>query len=455
MGSPITLSGFNNIDFNQILTAIMSQESQPLQAMQSRQNALQSRANTFSQLVTRASALQQAAAKLSTASDLSGVSAKSNNASAVSVDASPSAQSGRYEVVVNNLAKAQVTASNTTAPDADTTVVASGGTLTINGITVTLSGAVTLRGLADAINATSDPPARASVVQSGPGTYRLVLSAKDTGAANAFTITNNLTGGIGVGFTDTDGDGTSGDSAADNAVQASDASLLVNNIPVTSTTNTLTDAVPGVTLTLFKEDPAATVVIDVAPDASQLKSRIQNFITQYNDLVKFQNDQIAADKRGDPTAIGRDPLLRQLRDQLRSAFTSEYATGGALTTLSQAGIELTRSGTLELNETTFAAATASGTAELEKLFVGSGGVTGVFKSLDPLISSYTDSDGLLPGARKQLTDQASRLSDSIASMQERLAVRRAALQKEFIAADRAMSLLKSQSGSLANFGAQL
>ena len=51
------------------------------------------------------------------------------------------------------------------------------------------------------------------------------------GAANAFTITNALTGGTGVTFTDTDHDGMSGDSAADNAVEATDASLLVNNIP--------------------------------------------------------------------------------------------------------------------------------------------------------------------------------------------------------------------------------
>jgi flagellar capping protein FliD len=84
-------------------------------------------------------------------------------------------------------------------------------------VTVTLAGSTTLRQLADAINAAGNPPARASVVQSGPSSYRLVLSAKDTGQANAFTITNNLTGGSGVSFGDDDSDGISGDSAADNA----------------------------------------------------------------------------------------------------------------------------------------------------------------------------------------------------------------------------------------------
>ncbi|MEP7119284.1 MAG: flagellar filament capping protein FliD, partial [Acidobacteriota bacterium] len=78
-----------------------------------------------------------------------------------------------------------------------------------------------------------------------------------------------------------------------------------------------------------------------------------------------------------------------------------------------------------------------------------------FASLDSLLDTYTDSTGLLPGARKLLTDQASRLSSSISSMQDRLAVRRASLQREFIAADQAMSQLKSQSGSLAQFGASV
>ena len=40
MGSPITFSGFNSIDFGMVLTAIMTQESQPLVALQARQSAV-------------------------------------------------------------------------------------------------------------------------------------------------------------------------------------------------------------------------------------------------------------------------------------------------------------------------------------------------------------------------------------------------------------------------------
>ncbi len=454
MGSPITFSGSNGIDFNLILTAIMSQESQPLQALQTRQAALQSRANTFGVLTTRADALQQAAAKLADTSQLSGYTATSSDTAAMTVSASSSAMPGRYEVVVNQLARAQVTASASSAPDPDT-VVATGGTITIGGVTVTLSGSTTLRQLADAINTTGVPAARASVVQSGPSSYRLVLSARETGAANAFTISNDLTGGTGITFGDADGNGTSGDSAADNAVQASDASLLVNNIAITSTTNTISTAVPGVTITAFQQDPASTIVVDVAVDTAGVKTRIQDFVKSYNDFAKFVTDQTALANRGDQSSIGRDPLLRQLKDQIRSSLAGQYDTGGAFSALSQAGIQFTRTGTLELNEAALTTALANGTLDLERLFAGSTGTPGAFAALDDQLDAFTRADGLIPGARKLMTDQATRLTDSITTMQERLAVRRASLQREFIAADRAMSQIRSQSGSLAQFGSSI
>ena len=76
-------------------------------------------------------------------------------------------------------------------------------------------------------------------------------------------------------------------------------------------------------------------------------------------------------------------------------------------------------------------------------------------TLDTQLDAFTQGDGLIPGARKQMTEQATRLTDSIANMQDRLAIRRAALQREFIAADAAMSQLQSQTGSIASFGSSL
>ena len=297
----------------------------------------------------------------------------------------------------------------------------------------------------------SRAPARASVVQSGPSSYRLVLSAVASGEANAFSITNNLTGGSGVAFGDADSDGTSGDSAADNAVTATDALIHVNNLEITSTTNTIDAAIPGVTLSLLQP---GTSTVTVAPDSTALRSGITTLVTAYNDFVKFASDQALAAGKGDDGSIGRDPVLRQLRNQLRSTLSGEYATGGAFTSLSQVGIEFTRTGTMAVNETVLTEALKNGPV-VAALFTGAAGTPGAFAALDTLLDAYTQGDGLIPGARKQLTDQAARLTDQIGSLQERLAARRASLQREFIAADQAMSLLKNQSSSLTSFSNSL
>ena len=168
-----------------------------------------------------------------------------------------------------------MTASAATVPDANLTVVASGGTITIGGVTVTLSGDTTLQGLADAINATDGIGVSATVVRTGTASYRLALTSTLTGEANAFTVINDLSGGGGITFIDTDGDGISGNSLSDNAVRATDASILVNNLPVTSASNILAGIMPGVTLTALKADPAKTIRLSIASDGSAGRSAVE------------------------------------------------------------------------------------------------------------------------------------------------------------------------------------
>jgi flagellar hook-associated protein 2 len=211
VSSPITFSGFNNIDFSSIVNALMQQASQPLTALQTSQTAVKSQISAYATLSSRIGTMQDAASALDDASALNSFSGTSSDPTSVGVAVSSSVQAAHYDVVVNDIARAQVTVSATSAPDADTTVVASGGTLTIGGVDVAISGDVTMQQLATAINNTDGIGVSATVIRTAPGAYRLALTSRDTGADNAFTITNNLTGGSGVAF-------------AGNAVEASDAS---------------------------------------------------------------------------------------------------------------------------------------------------------------------------------------------------------------------------------------
>src|SRR5690606_1122563 len=212
MSSPITFSGFNNIDFNVVLNALMAQASQPLAALQNRQSALKSQITTINTLSARVDELRSAAEALGSISSISTTAGRSSDTGAVTVPSGPAAVPAREDVVVTTLGRAQVTPSVETFADADTTIVAGGGSITIGGVEVAISGDVTLQGLADAINATDGIGVTAAAIRTGPDSYRLTLTSTLTGVEHAFTVSNNLTGGTGISF-------------GANAVEASDAAI--------------------------------------------------------------------------------------------------------------------------------------------------------------------------------------------------------------------------------------
>jgi flagellar hook-associated protein 2 len=299
----------------------------------------------------------------------------------------------------------------------------------------------TLQELADAINANDDVAVNAAVVSPAPGSYQLVLTGKATGTEGAFTITNNLTGGTGVTF-------------GANAQEAANASFTVNSIAVQSATNTVEDVIPGVTLTLLKKDPASTVNVSVSADQQAAVDQVKAFVTAFNDILTFAKDQAAAAAKGETSNIGRDALLRGLRNELRAEMNREFATGGTFTYLSQVGLGFDRSGKLTLDQTKFAEATKNGNGEVMKLFAGSGGVDGAFTRLTALVEGYTEAGGLVPDAKDRISAQLKSLGERIGSMEARLAIRRAALNKEFIATDQAMSALNKSVEALSTLGGQ-
>jgi flagellar hook-associated protein 2 len=446
--APITFSGFNNVDFNMVLTSLMQVASQPLTALQGRQSDLQAQITTYGTLTSRLQSLDDAADDLHAPGGLSAFSATSSDAAALGASAAGALAAGHYDVVVNELARAQVTVSASASPDADTTVVASGGSITIGGVAVAIGGDVTLAGLAEAINGTDGIGVQAAVVRTSATTWRLALTSTLTGAEHAFTVTNGLTGGAGVTFADTDQNGITGDSAADNAVTATDASLLVNNIAVTSASNTIADAIPGVTFTAYRKDPATTIGVDVASDSSAVTDKLRTFIDAYNDLAKFVGDQRAAALKGETNNIGRDPLLRQISGSLRATLLDAHGAE-TFTRLSAIGVTFTQAGTMALDDDQLAEALESDPDAVRGLI---GGDTGAFAAVESLVTAYAQTNGFIATVKDHLTSQVKAMGTQIEQLQARLALQRDAMQKEFIQADLAMSQLKSQATSLASFG---
>src|SRR5581483_10700786 len=402
VSSPITFSGFNNIDFGTIVNSLMQAASQPLVDLQTHQNNLQTRSSTFGTLASRTSSIQTAAAALANPSTPL-VSASTNDSTALDATADNTATAGAWNVDVLDIARTQVTASST-APDTNATIVAKSGSLKFSDtLSDTLSGPVTLQGLVDAINNQDGITVHASIVQTAPSKYALVMAANNSGTAGAFTVENHLV----------DGDDAAIHFDGTNATNATDADIKINGVEVKRSTNTISDAMTGVTLTVQKKTAAdQPVLLTVSPDGSALQSKINSFISSYNSFVSFVNTQDSNDE----STIGRDPLTRSLRQTLRGALISSY--GGSTDDyqfLGQIGIEFNRDGTMQFNATTFDEAMKSNPEGVMTLVAGDG-TTGAFAALSTTLAEYTDTNGLITSAQQQITASVGRINQQIDDM---------------------------------------
>jgi flagellar hook-associated protein 2 len=306
-------------------------------------------------------------------------------------------------------------------------------------VVIALSGPATLEDLAAAINANSSSPASASIVETAPDEFRLVLTGKDTGAANTFSVVATGLSGSALTF-------------GGNTVNASNATLTINGLAVESDSNTVDAGIPGVTLDLLSANSQKTVVVNVARDNQALIAKVEAFATAYNDLVKFATEQTAAASKGTTGTLGRDAVLRSVRNELRSALSGAFGSG-AYTTLSQVGIGFDKTGKLTVDTAALADALTANPSAVEGLFANPS--SGAFKAIDAILDEYTQAGGFVPNARTRLSDEVRRLGQRSDDLSARLAVRRSALQKEFIAADLAMSRLNAQKSALEGFATSL
>src|SRR5206468_3274546 len=191
---------------------------------------------------TRLLAIRDAVSDLATSSFFSQRTATSSKSDVLTATAATGATAGDYVVSVESLARAHQEMTQSFA-DIDSTTVGSGTlTLTAGGKTTTVtvdSSNNTLRGLRDAINA-ANGTVRASIIQDGDASFRLMISSKETGTANAITLNSTLSGGTTPTFTDLQ-------AAQDAKVKLGDGP---NAITVVRGTNAVQDLIPGVTLNL-------------------------------------------------------------------------------------------------------------------------------------------------------------------------------------------------------------
>lgn len=358
----------SGLDVESIIGKLTALEKQPLTTLIGKAAEINARMSVVGQIKSQVAALADAGSKLSQDSAWTGKTLTSSNSNAVSGTVTASAAPTSFSVAVQQLAKAQSTA--TSAVPVDTAM----GTGTLNiqlgswdyaavppvftpGSVAALSVAIgagedSLTSIASKINS-AKAGVTATVLRDTSGERLLVRSDK-TGEVSGFRI--QVTGDSDGIDTDSSGlsrlafdpnAGTFG-MAANAYQQAKNTLATINGVAVSSANQTLADAIPGVTLQLNDvTTSAATVTIDT--DQAAIKKNVQDFIAAYNALSKTLSDATKYDEQNKTGApLQGDGVVLGLQSTLRNVLGSA-STGSTFARLSDVGIQMQRGGMLTLS----------------------------------------------------------------------------------------------------------
>ena len=384
ISSPGIGSGLN---VNSIVSQLMALEQKPLQVLATKEARYQAQLSAYGSLKGALSTFQSTVAALAAPAKFSAVKASIVDTTVATVTATPTAAPGTYAVEVQTLAQTHKLKS--TALAATSTAVGTGkltlsfgtyaaDTFTLNpdkaSVDVTIgAGQNTLAGIRDAINA-AKVGVTAGIVNDGTG-YRLTLSSNDSGVANALRIavtdddTTN-TDMSGLSQLAYDGRTVSGVANLTQTVAARNATVVIDGISISKASNTISDAIDGVTLNLTKENTPATTTLTVARDTVGIQASVQSFVKAYNDLNKTVTDLTkydAATKKA--STLTGEATVRTVQDQMRAAFNTALPTaGGGFTALSDIGITFQKDGTLKLDASKLTTAINDTTKDVSTLF---------------------------------------------------------------------------------------
>lgn len=465
--STISAPGLGSgLDVNSIVSQLVALERQPIKNLQTQQNGLRSQLSAFGKLQGAISALRDAARPLATPATWNATTAASSDAASVGASTGPLATPGHYSVQVQRLATSQFLASPRSF---GATESVGAGTLRIElgrwsedksafasrdpaaAVEVSIApGEDTLDKIRDQINR-ANAGVTASIVNDASGS-RLVLRSSATGAENAFRVTATHAdpgAAPGSGLEALAYDPSAGITAMTESQAAGDARATINNIPVTSASNTLADVIDGLTLKLSRTT-TAPVEVSVAQNSESMKASITAFANAYNDVIKLLREQTrydAASKtagtlQGDRSAIN-------LQTQLRTLFTGSSTASAVYQRLADIGLDPQADGTVKVDAARLDDALAKNAQEVRRLFAtldeSQPAHTGFAQRFRTLADGLLNSEGLFEtrssGLQKRIELNGKRQTE----LENRVALVEKRLKAQYGALDTKMSTLSGLS----------
>ena len=465
VGSSVLLSMGNGsgIDILKLARDLTDAEQLPQQnRIETAQGKTEAAISSYAILKYNVELLKEQFNGLNDAQELATPVATSNNTSAVTVSGTlGSALSGSHEIAVTQLAAAQRNKSSEFSASSQSLNSGSGFDISVasNGKTHTISigaGLDTPSGIAAAINASGTGFTATLVDTDTDGdNYRLVIQGP-SGEDNAFTVSSTPN----LGF----------HASGNQLTTAANARFTVDGIAIERASNTVSDAITGITLNL--NAVASGISLQVVSDTSTLKTKLQDLVSVYNDM------QVALTELGDPDsdeeevggALSNDlSLLRTVRDAMYDAISTVSSTpSGGVNSLMDLGIELTRTGKLSFNESTYDTVALNKFSDIVTMLSAGTTNQSAFSSdkqglafdakvkLDTLMDAY---DGIFVIRESSAADKLTDYEDRLSKIEMRMEMVYQSYVRQFSAMETLINTLngtreyvKGQLESIANIG---
>lgn len=393
----------SGLDTTSIITALADARRRPITLLANRGTQQANALQAYTNLTTQLSTLRNSANTIAQGTVLQARTVTASQPAAVVATAGANTAVGTYTLTIEQLAMAHKVSSGAVA-DA-TAALGFSGTVTLNGKSISLQADDSLNDLRDSINQ-AQAGVSASIITVSDTDHRLILRSLKTGEDNAVSLAAS-------------DDGTFIGSLGLHDLQAAqDAVVKIDGYTIQRGSNSLDDAVEGLSLNLLEADPARQIQIEVGQNTQPAVTALQQMVGNYNAIMSSLNSGQSFDSEsnsggllfGEPAVL---TLQSGLQEQALAVVTS---LGGSMTTMSQIGLSTDRYGLLALDQAKLQAALESNPQGVLRMLTTQGQATGT--GVEYVSSGADTADSGPAGYAVHITQAATRASmtgDQLAS----------------------------------------
>ena len=450
-GTTITGVG-SGFDTQAIVKSLVDAERAPKQAQINAQSQkATTQLSSIGKIQAALDAFRGALDSMATDNSFSGLTGTSSDEKVATMTANQGAANGSFSLVVNQLAKPSKLSTASFAGGQSTVVNSTGKatTLTISqsgkNFDLSVPAGATLQQVRDSINSQFGTAGLSANILTDSNGSRMILTSTNGGVGSDLTMSGNS--GIDTGYKVVD--------------VPQNAKYTIDGIAAESKSNSITDAVSGVSIKLLTVSPLTTpsdttstarnaLTISVSTSTTALKSGVKGFVDTYNALLKAMNAEtkVTKDAAGNSVAatLTGDSTMRTLQSAIRNEFNM-LSGNGTLKSLAQFGVSTDQdTGALSIDAKQWDKAVLSNPADINSIFSGKSGLLARMKAAtEPYAKAST---GILATRTASLSESLKDLNKDQISLDERITTMQDALTRKYTAMDTLVAQLRQQSNSI-------